>query len=80
MLIIGIVKESKEKENRVAVTPDVVQRIKKLGYQPKDVTNIIITHLHIDHAGGLADFKNASDAFERIIKVGIFSFFKLVHM
>jgi glyoxylase-like metal-dependent hydrolase (beta-lactamase superfamily II) len=28
----------------------------ELGYKPQDVKHIIQTHLHIDHAGGLADF------------------------
>ena len=48
MLIIGIVKESKEKENRVAVTPDVVQRIKKLGYQVQIETNAGIASNFLD--------------------------------
>ena len=33
-----------------------IQQIAGLGYQPEDVKDIIQTHLHIDHAGGLADF------------------------
>lgn len=33
-----------------------LQQIKGLGFQPTDVKDIIQTHLHIDHAGGLADF------------------------
>ena len=31
-------------------------QINELGYKPTDVKHIIQTHLHIDHAGGLADF------------------------
>jgi glyoxylase-like metal-dependent hydrolase (beta-lactamase superfamily II) len=31
-------------------------QVKALGYKTKDVRHIIQTHLHIDHAGGLADF------------------------
>ena len=32
-MIIGIVRETKENENRVAITPDVVIKIKKLGFE-----------------------------------------------
>ncbi|MHA1715881.1 MAG: MBL fold metallo-hydrolase [Promethearchaeota archaeon] len=28
--------------------------IEKLGYQPKDIRNVCLTHVHIDHSGGLA--------------------------
>lgn len=31
-------------------------QVQNLGYNPQDVKHIIQTHLHIDHAGGLADF------------------------
>lgn len=31
-------------------------QVQQLGYNPEDVKDIIQTHLHIDHAGGLADF------------------------
>lgn len=34
-------------------------QIKELGYQPKDVTHIVLTHLDFDHAGGLDDFPYA---------------------
>jgi glyoxylase-like metal-dependent hydrolase (beta-lactamase superfamily II) len=33
-----------------------VRQIEGLGFRPEDVQHIIQTHLHIDHAGGLADF------------------------
>ena len=35
-------------------------QVKRLGYQPADVRHIIMTHLHIDHAGGLPDFPHAT--------------------
>lgn len=33
-----------------------VHQVERLGYRPEDVQDIIQTHLHIDHAGGLPDF------------------------
>jgi len=32
------------------------QRLLALGFRPGDVTDVLCTHLHPDHAGGLADF------------------------
>ena len=34
-------------------------RIRALGLDPADVTDIVLTHLDLDHAGGLADFPQA---------------------
>ncbi|MBN2084391.1 MAG: MBL fold metallo-hydrolase [Anaerolineales bacterium] len=36
-----------------------VRQIRRLGCRPEDVSDIILTHLHFDHAGGLPDFPNA---------------------
>ncbi|PPK70489.1 MBL fold metallo-hydrolase [Actinokineospora auranticolor] len=36
-----------------------VRQVKALGYDPADVRHIILTHLDLDHAGGLADFPDA---------------------
>ncbi len=36
-----------------------LHQIRAFGYQASDVTDIICTHLHIDHAGGLSDFPQA---------------------
>jgi glyoxylase-like metal-dependent hydrolase (beta-lactamase superfamily II) len=33
-----------------------VNQVRRLGYEPEDVQNIILTHMHFDHCGGLADF------------------------
>lgn len=33
-----------------------IRQIEKLGYDPKDVRHIVLTHLDFDHAGGLDDF------------------------
>lgn len=36
-----------------------VAQIRRLGFQPEDVTNLILTHLDVDHAGGIPDFPQA---------------------
>jgi len=36
-----------------------ISQIRKLGYNEKEVTHIILTHLDVDHAGGIKDFPNA---------------------
>lgn len=43
-------------------TEVMLSSIKKLGCQPSDVKNILVTHAHYDHAGGLASLKEATDA------------------
>ncbi len=37
-----------------------VRQIERLGFDPKDVLNIVLTHLDFDHAGGLDDFPHAA--------------------
>lgn len=37
-----------------------VKQITRLGYSPVEVRHIVMTHLHIDHAGGLPDFPGAT--------------------
>jgi glyoxylase-like metal-dependent hydrolase (beta-lactamase superfamily II) len=37
-----------------------VAQIRALGFNPRDVRHIIVTHLDFDHAGGLEDFPNAT--------------------
>ncbi|MFI9332386.1 MBL fold metallo-hydrolase [Kitasatospora sp. NPDC052868] len=36
-----------------------VNQLKALGYDPRDVRHIVLTHLDRDHTGGLADFPDA---------------------
>lgn len=36
-----------------------VARVRALGHRPEDVRHIVLTHLDLDHAGGLADFPHA---------------------
>jgi glyoxylase-like metal-dependent hydrolase (beta-lactamase superfamily II) len=37
-----------------------IEQIKKLGFDPNDVRDIVVTHLDLDHAGGLVDFPEAN--------------------
>jgi glyoxylase-like metal-dependent hydrolase (beta-lactamase superfamily II) len=37
-----------------------IRQIQKLGYDPRDVRHIVLTHLDFDHAGGLDDFPGAA--------------------
>lgn len=36
-----------------------VRQIERLGFRPAEVTDIVLTHLDLDHDGGLADFPTA---------------------
>ena len=36
-----------------------VHQVQQLGYQPSDVRDIVLTHLDLDHAGGIGDFPHA---------------------
>ena len=43
------------------MNPDetAIRQIARLGYSPKDVRHIVLTHMHFDHCGGLPDFPHA---------------------
>ncbi len=36
-----------------------IEQLRALGFQPSDVRRIVVTHLDVDHAGGLPDFPDA---------------------
>jgi glyoxylase-like metal-dependent hydrolase (beta-lactamase superfamily II) len=48
------------------VSPDfreemtAIRQIQRLGFDPRDVTHIVLSHLDFDHAGGLDDFPHAT--------------------
>lgn len=46
---------------RARLDPDetAVRRVARLGYSPGDVSDVVLTHLDLDHAGGLPDFPRA---------------------
>ena len=41
------------------VEETALRQIARLGFAREDVTHIVMTHLHLDHAGGLRDFPDA---------------------
>jgi N-acyl homoserine lactone hydrolase len=44
---------------RVEPEPEVGPRLRALGIGPRDVKRVVLTHLHMDHDGGLAHFQNS---------------------
>ncbi|KQM95304.1 subclass B3 metallo-beta-lactamase [Sphingomonas sp. Leaf22] len=42
--------------------PSIVNNIRKLGFRPQDVKLLLMSHSHIDHAGGLAALRRATGA------------------
>lgn len=45
---------------RLALAETAADQIEALGYSLSDVRHVVVTHLDLDHAGGLADFPQAS--------------------
>jgi glyoxylase-like metal-dependent hydrolase (beta-lactamase superfamily II) len=44
---------------RLDAAETAIQQVKANGHDPKDVKHIVLTHLDIDHGGGLPDFPDA---------------------
>jgi glyoxylase-like metal-dependent hydrolase (beta-lactamase superfamily II) len=44
---------------RLDPTETAVRQVAALGFSPDDVRHVIVTHLDVDHAGGLRDFPHA---------------------
>ena len=46
----------------VPLDPDeaAVRQVQRLGYRAEDVHDIVLTHMHFDHCGGLPDFPHAA--------------------
>ena len=44
---------------QLKLSETAITQIQRLGYKPEDVRHIAITHVDLDHAGGLSDFPEA---------------------
>jgi glyoxylase-like metal-dependent hydrolase (beta-lactamase superfamily II) len=46
------------RRTRPALDPaeTAIHQVTKMGYRPQDVRHIVLTHLHVDHVGGISDF------------------------
>lgn len=45
---------------RLAVSETMLSHVEALGFKRNDVRHILVTHLDLDHAGGLSDFPDAA--------------------
>ena len=45
---------------RFTAEQQVDARLRELGYVPRDVSHVILSHLHLDHAGGMCFFPHAT--------------------
>lgn len=46
-------------EPQITDENSVIGQIKKIGLKPSDISTIILSHMHVDHAGGLKFFPDA---------------------
>ncbi len=44
---------------RLVLDETALHQVRTLGYDPEDVRHILLTHLDLDHAGGISDFPKA---------------------
>jgi glyoxylase-like metal-dependent hydrolase (beta-lactamase superfamily II) len=49
----------------ITITPETtaLSKIKKMGYQARDIRHVILSHFHGDHIGGIRDFPDAQFTF-----------------
>ncbi len=45
-----------------ATVPQVLANVRTLGFEPRDVKWLLISHPHFDHVGGIADLRDATGA------------------
>jgi glyoxylase-like metal-dependent hydrolase (beta-lactamase superfamily II) len=45
---------------RLAYDETAVAQVERLGYRASDVRHVVLTHLDVDHSGGIADFPHAT--------------------
>ncbi|WP_377298645.1 MBL fold metallo-hydrolase [Rhizobium sp. SGZ-381] len=45
---------------RLRAEDTAIYQIKAMGFSPRDVRHIVLTHLDFDHAGGISDFPEAT--------------------
>ena len=45
---------------RLVLAETALHRVRALGFAPGDVRHVVVTHLDLDHAGGLSDFPHAT--------------------
>jgi glyoxylase-like metal-dependent hydrolase (beta-lactamase superfamily II) len=45
---------------------DLTNSIKKVGYYPNEITDVLSTHLHFDHCGGCVKWNTAKDTLELV--------------
>lgn len=53
-------------QTKIDPSDEVVHQLKKLGFHAKDVTSVILTHMHGDHIGGLKHFPHCDTYVSRI--------------